>query len=136
MYFFFFLRLEITTTSDQSRVRCISRENPTGEHGVKYVKKFHHQKAKRRTCGEAQRRRESVAGGIPLHGNAGHAAKRMTEKKNNYRFMSSQLPRAVNTSRAAASLLVSGSGTKFNDTIKKGRTHGRRGRVSGTKIHE
>lgn len=28
-------------------------------------------------------------------------------------------PWAVNTSRAAASLLVSGSGTKFNDTILK-----------------
>lgn len=61
--------------------------------------------------------------GIPL----ASAAKSENGKN---RFMSS---RAVNTSTAAA------SGTKFNDTIffffLKGRAHGRRGRVSGTKIH-
>lgn len=100
---------------------------------MKNGEKFHHQKAERRTCSEERGRREPAAGGIPLHGNAVFCSQKKERKKN--RFMSSQLPRAVNTSRAAASLLVSGAGTKFNDTIKKGRTHGRRGRVSGTKIH-
>lgn len=86
---------------------------------MKNGKKVHHQKAERRTCSEEQGRREPAAGGIPLHGNASlmQPKERMGGKKN--RFMSSQLPLAVNTSRAAASLLVSGSGTKFNDTIKK-----------------
>lgn len=44
------------------------------------------------------------------------AAKRKSEKKK-LDLCPLKLPRAVNTSRAAASLLVSGSGTKFNDTI-------------------
>lgn len=76
---------------------------------------------KRRSGGRAARSRaEPAAGGIPL----ASAAKRENGKN---RFMSS---RAVNASTAAA------SGTKFNDTIfLKGRAHGRRGRVSGTKIH-
>lgn len=85
---------------------------------MKNGKKVHHQKAERRTCSEEQGSREPAAGGIPLHGNASllQPKERMGEKN---RFMSSQLPRAVNTSRAAASLLVSGSGTKSSDTIKK-----------------
>lgn len=61
-------------------------------------------------------KRETAAGGIPLHGNAAFCSQKRKPEKN--RFMSSQLPQAVNTSRAAASLLVSGSGTKFNETIK------------------
>ncbi len=103
------------------------------EKGVKNGKKFHHQKAKRRTCSEAQGRRPPTAGeSLRMLCWLLQPKGRMKKKID---LCPLKLPQAVNTSRAAASLLVSGSGTKFSDTIKKGNTHGRRGRVSGTKIH-
>lgn len=43
-------------------------------------------------------------------------------KRNKLDLCPLEPPRVVNTSRAAASLLVSGSGTKFNDTIKTANT--------------
>lgn len=58
---------------------------PHREQGVKNGKKFHHQKAERRTCSEEQCRREPAAWGIPLRGKAGFCS-----QKKEIRFMSSQ----------------------------------------------
>lgn len=85
---YFLKRLESTATSHQSRWSMCIKGKPHREQGVKNGKKFHHQKAKRRTCSEEQGRREAAAGGIPLHGNAAFCSQKEDWKKN--RVMSSQ----------------------------------------------
>lgn len=76
------------TILDQS---CCSMSTMGGkqthrEQGVKNGKKFHHQKAERRTCSEELCRREPAAWGIPLHG--GKAS--FSSQKKEIRFMSPQ----------------------------------------------